>query len=167
MASNPWQGHNSTALFTILLVGAAILISLIGYLASRLVEARRQYTPVTAWRDASLLAAAAALGLYLWGCLHVVFLEDQEQAEACELHRPAGTPTLVGRRGDFIPLRLVCEASNGHDYSVVIPSYINPSVALLLLLALIGALTATVLHCKQRTPTRNRRRLVEPHRHNP
>ncbi|MEU5439003.1 hypothetical protein AB0G73_37520 [Streptomyces sp. NPDC020719] len=157
MASNPWQGHNSTALFTILLVGAAILISLIGYLASRLArEARHRYTPVTAWRDASLLAAAAALALYLWGCLHVVFLEDQEQAEECELHRPAGTPTLVGRRGDFIPLRLVCEASNGHDYSVVIPHYINPSVAILLLLALAGALTAAVLHYKQHTSTRKK-----------
>ncbi|WHM37438.1 hypothetical protein [Streptomyces sp. BPTC-684] len=157
MASNPWQGHNNTALFTILLVGAAILISLIGYLASRLArETRRQYTPITAWRDASLLAAAAALAVYLWGCLHVVFLEDQEQAEACELHRPAGTPTLVGRRGDFIPLRLVCEASNGHDYSVVIPGYINPSVATLLLLALAGALTAAVLHYKQRTTTRKK-----------
>ncbi|MEU7044338.1 hypothetical protein AB0A77_25215 [Streptomyces varsoviensis] len=100
------------------------------------------------------MTTAAALALYLWGCFHLLFLEDQELAEECERQRPEGTPTLIGRRGDFIPLRLVCEASNGHDYSIVIPKYINPSIALLLLLALACALTAAALYRKQRTTTR-------------
>ncbi|MFI1971428.1 hypothetical protein [Streptomyces cinnamoneus] len=114
------------------------------------------HPPFRLWRDLSLLTAAAALAVYLWGCLHLLFLEDQELAERCERQRPAGTPTLVGRRGDFIPLRLVCEASNGHDYSIVIPGYINPTVALFLLLALICTLTSVVLHYKQRTTPRKK-----------
>ncbi|WKK22809.1 hypothetical protein QZH56_29265 [Streptomyces olivoreticuli] len=156
-ASNPWQGHNFAGLLAILIVGAATLLGLIGYLCSRLTrQARRGYTPFRLWRDLSLLTAAAALTVYLWGCLHLLFLEDQELAERCERQRPAGTPTLVGRRGDFIPLRLVCEASNGHDYSIVIPGYINPVVAFLLLLTLTCALASVVLHCKQRTTTRKK-----------
>ncbi|MFF2996470.1 hypothetical protein ACFVTC_18130 [Streptomyces sp. NPDC057950] len=97
-----------------------------------------------------MATVTVALAFYIWGCLHVLFLEDQEQGEACEQARPEGTPTLIGRRGDFIPLRLVCEASNGHDYSVVIPHYINPTVAVLLLLALACALGSVLLRYKQR-----------------
>ncbi|MFI2077637.1 hypothetical protein [Streptomyces triculaminicus] len=157
MASNPWRGHDFVGLLAILVVGAVTLLSLIGYLCSRLIrQTRRGYAPFGLWRDLSLLTLAAALAVYLWGCLHLLFLEDQELAERCERQRPVGTPTLVGRRGDFIPLRLVCEASNGHDYSIVVPGYINPTVALLLLLALTCALTSAVLHCKQRTTTRKK-----------
>ncbi|WP_327687300.1 hypothetical protein [Streptomyces sp. NBC_00467] len=153
MASDPWQGHNFAALFSILVAGAATTLGLTVYLCSRFTRpARQRYTPLAAWRDVSLATTAVALAVYLWGCLHVLFLEDQEQGEECERQRPEG-PTLVGRRGDFIPLRLVCEASDGRDYSVIIPDYINPAVAVLLLLALACALTSALLHYKQRTTT--------------
>ena len=156
-ASDPWQGHNFAALFSISVTGTATLLGLTVYLCSRFTRrARRRYTPFAVWRDVSLAMAAVALALYLWGCLHVLFLEDQEQAEECERQRPEGISALVGRRGDFIPLRLVCEASDGRDYSVVIPGFINPSVAVLLLLALACALISVRLHHKQRTLTRKK-----------
>ncbi|GAA3268557.1 hypothetical protein KBZ00_27225 [Streptomyces sp. RK31] len=154
MASDPWQGHDSTVLFALLLTGAPALIGLTAYLCSRLAkEARRRITPIRALRDASLTAVTVALALYLWGLLHVLFLDGQEQAHECERHRPEGIPELVGRRGDFVPLRLVCEASGGRDYSVVIPGYINPSVTVLLVLALVAAVASGFMHHKQRTPT--------------
>ncbi|GAA2407789.1 hypothetical protein GCM10010420_39860 [Streptomyces glaucosporus] len=144
--SGPWQGHDFAVLLPVLTAGTTAVLGLGAYLCSRFTRrALRQYTPPAVWRDASLAASAAALALYLWGCLHVLFLEDQEQARACERERPEGTPSLMGRRGDFVPLRLVCEASDGRDYSVVIPDYVNPSVAVLLLLALACALTSAVL----------------------
>lgn len=156
-ASGPWQGHDFAALFSILIAGAATVLGLAVYLCSRFSRAaRRPRAPFAVWRDVSLATAGVALALYLWGCLHVLFLEDQEQAEECERQRPEGTPTLVGLRGDFIPLRLVCEASDGRDYSIVIPDYINPTVAVLLLLALACALTSALLHQKQRTTTRKK-----------
>ncbi|MEU5431519.1 hypothetical protein AB0H73_38775 [Streptomyces olivoreticuli] len=156
-ASNPWQGHDFAAMLAVLAAGAATLLSLAGYLCSRLTrEARREYTTFRLCRDLSLLTAAAALAVYLWGCLHSLFLADQELAHRCEQQKPAGTPALVGLRGDFIPLRVVCETSNGHDYSIAIPGYINPTVALLLLLALTCALTSAILHYKQRTTTRKK-----------
>ncbi|MFF8031690.1 hypothetical protein [Streptomyces sp. NPDC016626] len=155
MASNPWQVHDTTVLFTLLLTGASALIGLTAYLCSRLTrQARRRNTPVRMWRDVSLAAVAAGLALYLWGLLHILFLDDQEQAQECERQRPEETPALVGLRGDFIPLRLVCEASDGHDYSVVVPGHINPSLTVLLLLALVSAVASGLLHQKQRTPTR-------------
>ncbi|MEU1907723.1 hypothetical protein [Streptomyces hygroscopicus] len=52
--------------------------------------------------------------------------------------------------------RVVCEASNGRDYSVIIPGCINPAIAVLLPLALVCALTSAFLHHKQRTRTREK-----------
>ncbi|GAA2538491.1 MULTISPECIES: hypothetical protein [Streptomyces] len=157
MASDPWQGHDVAGLITVLFAGAPTLIGLTVYLCSRLTrQARRRNTPFRTWRDVSLAAVAAGIALYLWGLLHILFLEDQEQAEECERQRPEGTPALVGRRGDFIPLRLVCETSDGRDYSVVIPGYINPSLTVLLLLALLSAVASGLLHHKQRTSTRKK-----------
>ncbi|MER5202869.1 hypothetical protein [Streptomyces sp. NPDC002825] len=154
--SDPWQGHDVGVLLGVVFCGTAALAGLAAYLGSRLApRARRRYTPARAWRDASLAAAGAGLAVYLWGCLHVLFLEDRAQAEACETHRPPGVPALVGRRGDFLPLRLVCEASDGRDYTVVIPAYVNPTVTVLLLLALLGAVTAAaLLHRRRRTSVR-------------
>ncbi|MCC3650907.1 hypothetical protein LIX60_05325 [Streptomyces sp. S07_1.15] len=94
------------------------------------------------------------IALYLWGCLHLLFLEDQEQAEECERRRPEGAPTLVGHRGDFIPLRLICESSNGRDYSVIIPDYVNPSIAVLMLLALLSAAASGIFRRRRRTSQR-------------
>ncbi|MFH9726897.1 hypothetical protein ACH4M4_28610 [Streptomyces sp. NPDC017254] len=151
MASNPWQGHDVGGLFVGLFAGAAILMALTVYLCSRLSPGTlRRYTPARFCRDVSLAAVAAGTALYLWGLLHVLLTEEQEQAEACEARRPGDVPVLVGRRGDFVPLRLVCEASNGRDYDVVIPGYINPSLAVLLTLALAGAVASGLLHRRQR-----------------
>ncbi|WNF27450.1 hypothetical protein RI138_11720 [Streptomyces sp. C11-1] len=138
-------------------VGITTLVSITAYLCSRLARRTRpRYTSVRAGRDVALAAIAAGIALYLWGLLHVLFLEDQEQAQECERQRPEGVPSLVGRRGDFLPLRLVCEASNGRDYSVLIPEYINPTIAVLTLLALLSAVASVVLHPMQRTASRKK-----------
>ncbi|MFJ4635383.1 hypothetical protein ACIP69_06870 [Streptomyces hygroscopicus] len=156
-AASPWHGHSFSVLLPIMLAGTAALLAIALYLCSRLTrQARLRRTPFAVWRDVSLVTVAAALALYLWGCLHVFFLDDQDQSEECELQRPGGIPRLVGLRGDFIPLRLVCEASNGRDYSVIIPGYISPAIAILLPLALVCGLISAFLHHKQRTRTRKK-----------
>ncbi|WP_406059169.1 hypothetical protein OG462_19320 [Streptomyces sp. NBC_01077] len=157
MASDPWRGHDIGGLFIALLAGAATLMGLTVYLGSRLApDTFRRYTPARVWRDVSLAAVAAGAALYLWGLLHVLLTDEQEQAERCELLRPAGVPELVGLRGDFVPLRLVCETPDGHDYNVVVPDYINPLLTVLLLLALAGATASGLLHRRQRTFTRKK-----------
>ncbi|MFD4032481.1 hypothetical protein ACFWVP_18655 [Streptomyces sp. NPDC058637] len=152
-ASDPWQGHDFATLFTVLLAGAPALLGLAAYLCSRLSRrARRSRTSlaVAVWRDLSLAAAGATLALYLWGCLHVLFVEDQELAQECERNRPEGAPEMVGRRGDFVPLRLVCEVSDGRDFTVLIPGYVNPALAVLLSLALVCGVVAGLLHLRRR-----------------
>ncbi|MFC9385128.1 hypothetical protein [Streptomyces venezuelae] len=157
LASDPWQGHDVGGLFVGLFAGAAVLVGLTVYLASRLAPANfRRYTPVRVCRDVSLLAVALGSALYLWGLFHLLLTDEQDQAEECELRRPAGVARLVGLRGDFVPLRLVCETPNGHDYDVVVPGYINPSLTVLLLLALAGAVAAGLLHRGQRSSTRKK-----------
>ncbi|WP_328943206.1 hypothetical protein OG259_18130 [Streptomyces sp. NBC_00250] len=151
-ASDPWQGHDVGGLLVALFAGATTLMALTVYLFSRLAPQNLQrYTPTRALRDVPLLALAVATALYLWGLLLVLLTEDQEQAQECELRRPGDVPSLVGRRGDFFPLRVVCEGSNGHDYNVVVPDYITPAHAALLTVALLCAAGSAVLH---------RRRLV-------
>ncbi|MEV6246174.1 hypothetical protein AB0M38_08225 [Streptomyces sp. NPDC051742] len=157
LASDPWQGHDIGGSLTALFVGAVTLAGLTAYLGSRLSpRTLRRYTPARVWRDVSLAALAAATALYLWGLLHVVLTDEQKQAEECELLRPADVPRLVGLRGDFVPLRLVCETPNGHDYNVVVPDHINPSLAVLLPLALVGAAVSGLLHRTHSTSTRKK-----------
>ncbi|MEV0915872.1 hypothetical protein AB0I93_16655 [Streptomyces sp. NPDC049967] len=151
-AGSPWQGHDFAVLFAVLIAGATTVLGLALYLCSRFTrQARRRRTSQAVWRDVSLVMAALGIALYLWGCLHVLFLGDQEQAEACERGRPEGVTALVGRRGDFVPLRLVCEAAGGRDYSVVIPGFVNPVLAVLLSVGLVCALVAAILHRGRRT----------------
>lgn len=157
LASDPWRGHDPGALLTTVFVGVVALASLTVYLCSRFAQrARRSYTPDRAGRDVALASVAAGIAVYLWGLLHILFIEDQEQAETCERQRPDGVPALVGRRGDFIPLRLVCVASNGRDYSVLIPEYVNPVLAALVLLALLSAVASGVLYYMRRTTPRKK-----------
>ncbi|MER5546113.1 hypothetical protein ABT072_27525 [Streptomyces sp. NPDC002589] len=151
-ASDPWQGHNFPALFAIVLCGAAALLALLVYLCSRLTPRNlRSCTPPAVWRDASLLTAAASLALYLWGCLHVIFMDREEEGQACEVARPPDVRHLVGMRGDFVPLRLVCRAADGRDYSILIPHYVNPTLLVLLLLGLTcGAVSVLLSRRAQR-----------------
>ncbi|MFJ8662342.1 hypothetical protein [Streptomyces sp. NPDC093795] len=147
MASDPWQGHEPGVLLVLLFVGPAILMGLIVYLCSRLApDNLRRYTPHRACRDLSLAAVASGVALYTWGLLHLFLTERQEQGQECELRRPGGEGALVGLRGDFLPLRLVCETSYGSGYEVVVPGYINPAFAFLLWIAFVAAVASGVLH---------------------
>ncbi|MEU9347239.1 hypothetical protein AB0D74_39165 [Streptomyces sp. NPDC048278] len=148
--SDPYQTPDFTVLVTVLFTGLAALTGLAGYLVSRLT---RQHlatrTPPTVWRDLSLTAVAGSLALYLWGCLHLVLLERQEIGNECA--KRAEGVRVAAFHGDFVPLRLVCRTDADRSYTVVVPGYLNPSLAVLLLLALACAVTAAVLHRKQRT----------------
>ncbi|MCP3754049.1 hypothetical protein [Streptomyces sp. TBY4] len=156
IASDPYQGHGFPALFTIAFVGAALLVSLLVYLGSRLSRKHvRGGTPATACRDLSLTAAAGALAMYLWGCLHLLFVERQERGVECaKVQGVAEGPGAEAITGDFIPLQLVCHMPGGRTHTVLVPDYINPSVAVLLALALTAAVTSVALGRKQNTAQR-------------
>lgn len=139
-----------------MIAGAAVLLGLTVYLFSRLARrGRTARTPPAAWRDLSLLALGASLALYLWGCLHLVLLDRQERGEECAtvdgvLERPGADATT----GEFIPLRLVCRMPDGSSHTAVVPDYINPTIAVLLLLALACGVISVLLHRKRHTTHR-------------
>ncbi|MFD4597379.1 hypothetical protein ACFWPQ_05005 [Streptomyces sp. NPDC058464] len=148
--SDPYQAPDFTVLVTVLFTGLAALLGLAGYLASRLTRQNLgSRTPPTVWREMSLTAVTGSLALYLWGCLHLVFLERQEIGNECA--KKAEGVRVAAFHGDFVPLRLVCRTDADRSYTVVVPGYLNPSLAVLLLLALACAITAAVLHRRQRT----------------
>lgn len=151
--TDPYQLHNYTALSTIMLAGSPALLGLLAYLGSRLTpQLLRAYAPPTVWRDLSLLATAGALALYLWGCLHLIFREREDVGHACDKEVGPDAPHMDAFHGDFIPLRIVCHTEDGHTYTPpVVPDYINPSIAVLLLLALAAGVTSAALHRKQRS----------------
>ncbi|WP_327324997.1 hypothetical protein OG735_22650 [Streptomyces sp. NBC_01210] len=121
------------------------------YLGSAVTQRRRRaYTPATRWRDISILFTTASLALYVWGCLHIFFLYGTEGGEDCfTLSDLENGVKLNEAAGDFIPLRLICHMSDGRSHSIVIPDYINPSIAALLLIAVAAGIASVVLHRKQ------------------
>ncbi|MFI8007568.1 hypothetical protein [Streptomyces sp. NPDC086010] len=155
-ASDPYQGHGFTALLTILIAGAAVLCAMAAHLGSRFMRrARQARTAASTWRDVTLLTTAGALALYLWGCLHLLLLDRQERGTRCayvdgELHRPGAEATT----GDFVPLRLVCRMPDGTSHTAVVPEYINPTIAVLLLIALAAGTVSLLLHRRRHATQR-------------
>ncbi|WP_328622684.1 hypothetical protein [Streptomyces sp. NBC_00354] len=100
------------------------------------------------WRDVALVCVCGALAFYLWGCLHLLFLDDTRQFEAC---LEAGGPQRAARvdafEGDFVPLRLLCRIDEGGSYSAGVPGYVNTLVAVLA----IGAVVTGALATAERT----------------
>lgn len=155
-AYDPYRTHDFTALVSILLLGLSALLGLFVYLCSRLTGRRlRAYTPPAVWRDVSLVSVTASLALYVWGCLQLVFVERQEVGNACA--EGAGGVRVAAFHGDFVPLRLVCRTDDGRSFTALVPDYINPSIAVLLLLALACAVASVLLHRKQLTASRKER----------
>ncbi|MGW0499508.1 hypothetical protein ACWD0Z_29995 [Streptomyces sp. NPDC003007] len=147
-AYDPYRTHDFTALLSILIVGSAALLGVFVYLCSRLTGQRlRAYTLPAVWCDVSLLSATGSLALYMWGCLELVFVERQEVGNACA--EEAGGNRVAAFHGDLIPLRLVCRTDDGQSFTVLVPDYINPSIAALLLIALACAAASVLLHRRQ------------------
>ncbi|MFE6285606.1 hypothetical protein [Streptomyces sp. NPDC057877] len=152
-------GHNGLVLVSVVMGGLVAVVALAVYLGSAVTRRRRRAaTPATRWRDLSLLFATASLALYVWGCLHVFLRAGKAGGEDCftlsDLERGV---TLREAEGDFLPLRLVCHMSDGRSFPIVVPDYVNPSIAVLLPLAGMAAVTSAVLQRRQVNPPRRER----------
>ncbi|MFE5255890.1 hypothetical protein [Streptomyces coelicoflavus] len=153
LASGASNGHNGLVLIALIAGGTVAVVALAVYLGSAFTERRRRaYTLVTRWRDLGLLFATMALALYVWGCLRIFLLYGKEGGEDCftlsDLRKGVKLNTATG---DFVPLRLVCHMSDGHSFSIIIPDFVNPTVAVLLLLALACGTISAVCHRKRHT----------------
>ncbi|OBQ49643.1 hypothetical protein A4U61_32745 [Streptomyces sp. H-KF8] len=150
-STDPYQVHDFTALFTILITAPLVLVGLIAYLGSRLAPKRLRSpgsrTPAAVCRDVAALSAAIALALYGWGCLQVAFLGRQGVGNACA--EEAGGARVTAFHGDFVPLRIVCRVTGGDSFTVVVPDHLNTSIIVSLLLALACGAASLLLRLKQ------------------
>ncbi|MFF2526009.1 hypothetical protein [Streptomyces liangshanensis] len=145
-ASDAASGFNSIAVLFILLLGLLLVICLIGYLGSALTHRKESSLGHRLWlRAGAVLSTCAAICVYLWGALHVAFMEDLNMRQACVA---AGGETKAsqvdGYEASYLPLRFVCHIGGGGSYSAAVPSWINPALGILLPLALITGVTSAV-----------------------
>ncbi|MFC8097567.1 hypothetical protein [Streptomyces sp. NPDC057363] len=131
----PYAEHDGAVLLLLLLAGLVAVLWLTLRGITGLVRAGR-----TGPDGQALLAPAAALtwgataGMYTWGLLHLFLFDDHAQAQAC--HRVLGGGEVSGYVPTFLPLHFGCRAGDGRVVEAVIPSYLNPAVALLGIAAL-------------------------------
>ncbi|REE64521.1 hypothetical protein BX257_7214 [Streptomyces sp. 3212.3] len=120
--------------------GWPAVISLCVYLVASVPRLRRRAARER-WRDVAIVFATAALALYVWACSRIYFLYGHEGGVDCftldDLRR--GTK-LDGVSGSFTPLQLTCHMSDGHSLDIIVPGYLNPTIAVLLLLGLVCVL---------------------------
>ncbi|MFE9799957.1 hypothetical protein ACFYP6_13900 [Streptomyces goshikiensis] len=151
-ASGSYSGHDiGVLLAVILLCFLALAVCGVYLIVSATRRGGQADTTWGQWRYVALLCACGALGFYLWGCSHLLFLDETRQFEAC---LEAGGPEKAARVnafvGDFIPLRLLCRTDGGGSYSAGVPGYVNPVVAVLTLGTAAAGAYATSLRAQLR-----------------
>ncbi|MEU8787920.1 hypothetical protein [Streptomyces sp. NPDC048643] len=134
----PYAGHNSVAVLLLSLAGLVATPWLLVHGLRLLLPARRARTFAAPLKATRSLVWAAAVGTYTWGLLHLFFFDDADRSQACAT--AVGTHRLTGYEPSFVPLHFGCRTSDGHTFEAVVPSYINPAVAVLG----VGALALTL-----------------------
>ncbi|WP_405830549.1 MULTISPECIES: hypothetical protein [unclassified Streptomyces] len=161
-ASGPVSGHDpGVLLLVILFCFAALAVCGVYLMVTTTRRGGRADTVWGQWRDVALLCACGALAFYLWGCLHLLFLDETRQFDAClEAGGPAKAARVDAFQGDFVPLRLLCHIDKGGSYSAGVPGYVNPVVAVLTLgAAATGAVaTAKRTELKKKPPMKGNER---------
>ncbi|MDQ1036407.1 hypothetical protein QFZ75_002823 [Streptomyces sp. V3I8] len=81
----------------------------------------------TVVKGVAALTGACAVGLYGWGVLHLLMLDESGQALACEKRlRSEQVESVVGYEYSFLPLHFRCRVTGGRTYDAVVPGYVNP-----------------------------------------
>ncbi|MYV98959.1 hypothetical protein GT354_11810 [Streptomyces sp. SID3343] len=118
----------------------------------------------------AVVAGAAVIALYGWGMLFVsaAVLDAEDGGADSSPIRPCRTPgwevrDIVDYRVDYLPIRFVCETSDGESYATdAVPDYVNPALSGLTVVAVgfgvraaVGAeLRARSTYAKERARSR-------------
>ncbi|WP_433326140.1 hypothetical protein [Spirillospora sp. CA-294931] len=129
----------------LLLAGAPTTVGLLLYGVRVLVRVCTARQGRDAVKAAAVLAWTAAIGMYTWGLLHLLFLDDAARAQECQAAVGAGN--LAGYAPSFVPLHFGCRSDDGHVVQIAVPPYVNLSVAMFGVFALV--LTGYLLVCRK------------------
>ncbi|MFI9723902.1 hypothetical protein ACIHFE_30330 [Streptomyces sp. NPDC052396] len=124
-----YAGHDPTAVLLMTAAGAITVLWLVVYAVRGLVRVRTVKTTGDVFKSVAAFGWGGAVGTYTWGLLHLFFLDEANQADACRA--VLGTRQVTGYDATFIPLHFGCRTSGGHVVEAVIPAYVNPAVTLL------------------------------------
>ncbi|WP_211343282.1 hypothetical protein [Actinomadura pelletieri] len=119
----------------LILAGTPATIWLVLYGVRLLVRASRLRTATATLKAGAVLAWAATIGIYTWAVLPLLFFDDPDQSKAC--NEAVGAKRLAGYEPSFVPLRFGCRTGDGHTVEAIIPSYVNLSVTVLGLCAVV------------------------------
>ncbi|MFJ2557306.1 MULTISPECIES: hypothetical protein [unclassified Streptomyces] len=117
-------------------IGLVLLLNVIGlgvtpWLAVRgvrLLTRRKNRDTHTVVRGTAALAWACAIGMYTWGVLHFLLLDESSQTQACQERVGSERARSVsGHEYSFLPLRFRCQVTTGETYDAVVPGYVNPA----------------------------------------
>ncbi|WP_323384783.1 hypothetical protein [Streptomyces calidiresistens] len=118
------------ALLLLILLGVVATPWLMVYSIKLLTRAGVNRTAVAFLKSGAVLTWTATVGMYTWGVLRLFFFDSPDQSRAC--NEVLGTQRLAGYAPSFFPLRFGCLTGDGRTIEAgVIPSYINPAVAVL------------------------------------
>ncbi|GAA4231256.1 hypothetical protein GCM10022254_27940 [Actinomadura meridiana] len=137
---------NPRVLLVILLVGAVVTLWLVSYVIRRLYWYSLGYrrSPGVGVRCLTAVVAAAAIGMYVWGALHLV-IDKTTADQECKAAVGAARAGDVDRyEPSFVPLGFGCHVAGGGSYEAAVPGYVNPAVAVLGFTAVTLAVCAAV-----------------------
>jgi hypothetical protein len=153
----PYAGHNPVVVLLLSLAGLLATPGLAIYAVVTLVRAGRRRTRAGLLKGAAILAWVATVGMYTWGVLHLLLLDEHAQAAACTkvLGGPDKRSEVVVDRYEtsFVPLRFGCHVKGGKTYEAAIPGYLNPvaGVSAVSAVALTACAARSRTHHKERT----------------
>ncbi|UZI29163.1 hypothetical protein [Streptomyces sp. VB1] len=137
--ADPYEGHSPLVLVIIILVGGLVAGVLGVYACTTLARngVRRTGNPALL-RSVSALAAAGAVGLFVWGALHLITLDETRRDLACKTAvGPERAMQIDGYRATYIPLGLGCQVRDGATYQAGVPGYLNPAAGALAFVAVV------------------------------
>ncbi|ALC21367.1 hypothetical protein ACH46N_21165 [Streptomyces pristinaespiralis] len=132
-------GQNPLAVFSLVILGLLVLITLCAYLFPAFVARGRFSASSRAGtlRDVALACVAVALAIQLFGLMCAIRLENEWYTCAQQRYgysSPVDRPDLGNMRDSLFPVSSVCRWSDGYTHDFV-PAFVNPSIAVLLVLA--------------------------------
>ncbi|MFF8100868.1 hypothetical protein ACF07S_13990 [Streptomyces sp. NPDC016640] len=140
----PYAGHNGALLILLISVGLVALVWLTISGIRGLMKA--DATGKALLGPTALLAWDAAVGAYIWGLILLMLHDDYALSTACQ---HAVGRDLKGYEATFVPLRFGCVTDDGRVVeAAVIPGYINPSVTVCGICALVLTGLVIALHKK-------------------
>ncbi|MFD5709318.1 hypothetical protein ACFWHW_02820 [Streptomyces pharetrae] len=121
----------------LLLVCALAVFGFLGYGGQTFAGGLRRQSLPEVLRGGSAIAAAVAAGAYGWGLVGVTgALVDAQDGgtgsapvRACRTAGQRADGQVTGYRVDWLPIRFVCETSDGGSFgSGAVPAYVTPLV---------------------------------------